>query len=461
MTDKILKDTCPKVSDSEYEANKNLGSILTMIKSVIIGLLMMNHFACPLSAQKLHFESNKPLGEAKGIYPGRVTWVRDSSVARWNGKDGHWWDDGNIDQGRLEAMYGKSLCALSGTQSAKKAWQKIFRYYNEQNGRGRRGYKKGETIAIKINLNNTYNTDDRDNDIDQSPQATVAILRQLTANAGVPQECITIYDATIGWKKRAMPDRIYKPVHRLFPRVKWMSAAGSQGVDSAHWVKDAITYTDPGVTLGTVLPRAVTDASYLINIALLKGHEISGVTLCAKNHFGSIPFPARMHSTHTVSQMTGTEGDYSAYVDLMGCPNLGKKTLLYIVDGIYGMQTNVGAPRAGRDRWKMFGNQWSASYFMSLDPVAIECVCMDFLFAEFGGELGFSGAPQFRKGSSQNCDNYLKEAAKGRNTKLGDYRPNGMKTGSLGVFEHWNNARDKQYSRNLGKKEGIELYEVK
>ncbi len=461
MTDKILKDTCPKVSDSEYEANKNLGSILTMIKIVIIGMLMMNHFACPLSAQKLHFESNKPLGEAKGIYPGRVTWVRDSSVARWNGKDGHWWDDGNIDQGRLEAMYGKSLCALSGTQSAKKAWQKIFRYYNEQNGRGRRGYKKGETIAIKINLNNTYDTGDRDNDIDQSPQATVAILRQLTANAGVPQECITIYDATIGWKKRAMPDRIYKPVHRLFPRVKWMSAAGSQGVDSAHWVKDAITYTDPGVTLGTVLPRAVTDASYLINIALLKGHEISGVTLCAKNHFGSIPFPARMHGTHTVSQMTGTEGDYSAYVDLMGCPNLGKKTLLYIVDGIYGMQTNVGAPRAGRDRWKMFGNQWSASYFMSLDPVAIECVCMDFLFAEFGGELGFSGAPQFRKGSSQNCDNYLKEAAKGRNTKLGDYRPNGVKTGSLGVFEHWNNARDKQYSRNLGKEEGIELYEVK
>lgn len=407
-----------------------------MIKNVIIGLLMMNHFACPLSAQKLHFESNKPIGEAKGIYPGRVTWVRDSSVARWNGKDGHWWDDGNIDQGRLEAMYGKSLCALSGTQSAKKAWQKIFRYYNEQNGRGRRGYKKGETIAIKINLNNTYDTGDRDNDIDQSPQATVAILRQLTANAGVPQECITIYDATIGWRKRAMPDRIYKPVHRLFPRVKWMSAAGSQGVDSAHWVKDAITYTDRGVTLGTVLPRAVTDASYIINIALLKGHEISGVTLCAKNHFGSIPFPARMHGTHTVSQMTGTEGDYSAYVDLMGCPNLGKKTLLYIVDGIYGMQTNVGAPRADRDRWKMFGNQWSASYFMSLDPVAIECVCMDFLFAEFGGELGFSGAPQFRKGSSQNCDNYLKEAAKGRNTKLGDYRPNGVKTGSLGVFEH-------------------------
>lgn len=428
---------------------------------MLLGFAMTFLSGSRLTAQELHFESNKPFGEAKGIYPGRVTWVRDSLVARWNGKDGHWWDDDNIDQNRLEAMYDKSLRALSGASSVKKAWQNIFRYYNEQNGRGRRGYQKGETVVIKINLNNTYDTNDQDNDIDQSPQATIALLRQLTAKAGVPQECITIYDATIGWKKRAVPDRIYNPVHCRFPRVKWMSATGSQGVDSARWVKDAITYTDPDVTLGTVLPQAVMKASYLINIALLKGHEISGVTLCAKNHFGSIPFPARMHGTHTVSQMTGKEGDYSAYVDLMGCPNLGKKTLLYIVDGIYGMQTNVGAPRADRDRWKMFNNQWSASYFMSLDPVAIECVCMDFLFAEFGKELGFSGAPQFKKGSSRNCDNYLKEAAKGWNAQFGDYRPNGIKTGSLGVFEHWNNARDKQYSRNLGRKKGIDLYQVK
>ena len=28
---------------------------------------------------------------------------------------------------------------------------------------------------------------------------------------------------------------------------------------------------------------------------------------------------------------------------------------------------------------------------------------------------------------------------------------------SLGVHEHWNNPRDKQYSRNLGKNKGIEL----
>jgi hypothetical protein len=31
---------------------------------------------------------------------------------------------------------------------------------------------------------------------------------------------------------------------------------------------------------------------------------------------------------------------------------------------------------------------------------------------------------------------------------------------SLGVHEHWNNAQEKQYSKNLGKGEGIELVSV-
>lgn len=437
--------------------NQTLSKVVRRYAGVMAFAMLININA---SAQELHFTSNQPVGEAKGIYPGRVTWIRDAEVARWNGMDGHWWDEGNIDQERLEHMYDKSVCALTGDKTPKSAWKSIFKYYNKQHGNSSRGYKKGEKIAIKINLNNTYDVRDRDNDIDQSPQATIALLRQLTQYAGVPQECITVYDATIGWKRRAVPDRIYQPVHQLFPKVKWMSAMGSEGVDSAHWVKDAISYTDPSVRLGTVLPKAVVDATYIINIALLKGHEITGATLCAKNHFGSIPFPAQMHGSHTVSQMDGKEGDYSAYVDLMGCPNLGKKTLIYIVDGLYGMQTNVGAPRADRDKWKMFGNEWSSCYFMSLDPVAIESVCLDFLFAEFGKELGFSGAPQFRKGSSQNCDNYLKEAAKGWNAQLGMYRPNGVETGSLGVFEHWNNAQEKKYSRNMGRNVGIELYMV-
>ncbi|MCM1312788.1 MAG: DUF362 domain-containing protein [Bacteroides sp.] len=431
---------------------KFLSSITTTIVSLFVMAAPHTH------AQQ--FVPNSPMGEAKGIYPGRVTFIHNKDAARWDGTTGHWWDEGNIDTEILDGMYDKSLCGLTGSKSPKDAWKNIFTYYNKNNSRGKRGYKAGETIVIKVNLNNTFDTNDRDNEIDQSPQATCAILRQLIEFAKVPEECIVVYDATLSWKARAIPDRIYAPAHSRYPKVRWMSANGSEGVEAADWVEDAITYTDPTVALGSKLPKAVVEADYLINLSLLKGHEITGVTAGAKNHFGSIQFPARMHDTPTVNQRNGKYGDYSALVDLMGCPNLGKKTVLHIVDGLYGMQTNVGAPNPQRDKWKTFGNQWSSCYLMSLDPVAIECVCLDFLYAEFGDKLGFSGARQFPEGSSKHCDNYLMEAARGTNDKFGEYRPNGTATGSLGVFEHWNNPQERKYSRNMGKKEGIELFTI-
>ena len=408
----------------------------------------------------LTFKSNEPIGTAKGIYPGRVTWVRDTTATPWDGKTGKWWEEKNINEKALAKMVSSSLKALTGEKEEKKAWKRLFEYYNETHGRGKRGWKAGELVAVKINVNNTYEASDVDNDIDQSPQATRALLHQLIDIAGIAQKDIMVYDASVGWKIRALPDRIYKPLHAEFPQVRWMDGPGSPGREKPEWVANAITYTSPEVELGNELPKAVVESQYLINIALFKGHEFAGVTLCAKNHFGSIRYPQKDHGKY-VTQMNGEKGDYSAFVDLMGCPNLGGKTMLYIVDGLYGMQTNIDAPQKPRDLWKhLFNGQWSASYFMSQDPVAIESVCLDFLFTEFQQDLGMSGAPWSKKGSSRNCDNYLIEAANGTNAKYGDYKPNGKKIGSLGVQEHWNNAKDKQYSRNLGRGKGIELVRI-
>ena len=62
------------------------------------------------------------------------------------------------------------------------------------------------------------------------------------------------------------------------------------------------------------------------------------------------------------------------------------------------------------------------------------------------------------------ADTYLVEAATIPNSPLGTkYDPEqdgSVLNHSLGVVEHWNNAIDKKYSRNLGKKEGIELVRV-
>jgi len=323
------------------------------------------------------------------------------------------------------------------------------------------GYRPGETVAIKINVNNTLAYDDVANHIDQSPQATRAILRQLTGPGGVAQKDILVYDASVGWRVRALPDRIYAPLHAEFPEVRWMDGQGMNGREKAEWVDGSISYSSPETELGTMLPRQIVDATYLINFALLKGHEMSGVTLCGKNHFGSIRFPQKDHPKY-VTPMNRPADGYSAYVDLMGSRNLGAKTMLYIVDGLYGMMTNVGDPRPDRDRWKnLFNGEWSSCYFMSQDPVAIDSVCLDFLRSEFPRDLGFSGNRAFPLGAIHNCDNYLHEAALGTNPRLGPYKPNGIVIGSQGVHEHWNNATDRKYSRNLSPEgKGIELFTV-
>jgi hypothetical protein len=57
-------------------------------------------------------------------------------------------------------------------------------------------------------------------------------------------------------------------------------------------------------------------------------------------------------------------------------------------------------------------------------------------------------------------DNYLHEAALAQRPPSGTrYAPagDGKSLQSLGVHEHWNNAEQKQYTRDLGTGEGIEL----
>jgi hypothetical protein len=135
---------------------------------------------------------------------------------------------------------------------------------------------------------------------------------------------------------------------------------------------------------------------------------------------------------------------YNALVDLNGSRHLDGKTLLCLIDGLYGGRSMGAVP----ERWKMppFHTNWPASLFASQDLVAIDSVALDFLRTEWG--------------LMPNADNFLHEAALADHPPSGvAYAPNGdgIPLASLGVHEHWNNAFDKQYSRNLGATNGLEL----
>ena len=143
-------------------------------------------------------------------------------------------------------------------------------------------------------------------------------------------------------------------------------------------------------------------------------------------------------------------GSYNCLVDLMGHKHLGGKTLLYMIDALYAAMNN----NSDVSRFQSFGDDWCSSLFISQDPVAIDSVGLDFMRNEPGGENVCSGL---------SIDNYLHEAALVNDPPSGIfYNPNGdgVRLESLGVHEHWNNAVDKQYSRNLGIGDGIELIAV-
>jgi gluconolactonase len=106
-----------------------------------------------------------------------------------------------------------------------------------------------------------------------------------------------------------------------------------------------------------------------------------------------------------------------------------------------------------------FNNYWPSRIFLSQDPVAIDSVTYDFMYNEWNAanpvDTNMNGYPHI-----YGAEDYLHEAALIPDPCSGvNYDPNhdGGLTESLGVHEHWNNATDKQYSRNLGTGEGIEL----
>jgi gluconolactonase len=205
------------------------------------------------------------------------------------------------------------------------------------------------------------------------------------------------------------------------------------------------------------VPESFAEAEYLIDFANLKAHTGAGVTLCAKNHYGSlIRWPAEKgyYDLHKAG-FSKEVGIYRNQVDLMGHSSIGGKTVLYLIDGLYCGVHPVDMNKGPR-RWKSppFNGDWTSSLLASQDPVAIDSVGFDFLYAEYED-------PARRPG----VDDYLHEAARADNPPSGtfydpDHAGNVKRLASLGVHEHWNNPQEKKYSRNLGTGDGIELVAV-
>lgn len=402
------------------------------------------------------FPQHGPLGTARGINPGRVTWIHKPGVVAWDGVD-YWWKPKNYDQKTILAMIDLGLTSLTGAGDASGAWQALFEWRNRENGKG--GYRPGQKIAIKMNMNGAGEYNDDPHGQLASPYGNPVLLQclllSLVQSGGARPGDITVFDTC----------RIYPDYMRAM-----CSQGPLEGVSFRHRDEggplDAVADKSSQIRWAgnidgeaTFFPRCLTEATYLINVANLKGHSW-GMTLGAKNHFGSFvnsdrrrtPAAAGLHGNIIESQM----GEYSALADLNGQKQIEAKTILTILDALITATSETGNITPAKARWEMepFNGDFACSLFFSQDPVAIDSVGADFLVNE----------PVMRRHNSNMTrkpamENYLHESA------LRDRPPSGTVYGdgeggkavSLGVHEHWNNPREKLYSGNRKPGHGIEL----
>lgn len=419
--------------------------------------------AClPLTGLAQEKSDSKPLGKARGIHPGRVVWAHDPEVTRWQDPDdGYWWDQNRVKQERVDAMMARAVCDLTGEGKVGGAWSKLFQHLNQARGKGDAGYKPGEKVLIKPNWvgmiyrEGHVNLDEctfirRHNYMNTAPQMILALLRQLVS-VGVAPADITVCDTLA-----CIVNEYHDLIKGEFSQVRHEDYTGKFGRIKAKPSQQPLFWSSrPEGKAPDYLPTCFAEADYLVNFANLKAHSGGGVTLCAKNHYGSLvrwPVQEGYYDIHPncFSKQTAI---YRPLVDLTGHAHLGGKTVLYLMDGIFaGVHPRDPLPQ--KMNAQPFNGYWPCSLFASQDPVAIDSVGCDFLstqWPEFAGRPG--------------VDDYLHEAALAGDPPSGTFYDPNHKTGttrltSLGVHEHWNNPREKKYSRNLGTGDGIELAAV-
>ena len=425
--------------------------------------------------------ANTPMGIARGIFPGRVVWVHNPDAVNQDcvvdEPDHGWVERENQDQAVVDRMLSAALQNLTGEATDSAAWDAIFRYHNAARGKGSVGYAAGEKIFIKTNATSAMHVNPADltstsyyGVCETSVASVLAVLRQLVNVVGIAQS-----DLYVGDPIKHIYKHLYDVWHGEFPDIHYLDhndypLLGRERALASTTAK--ITYSDKGTVLRTGLGSPVynddlytvfEDAEYLINIPVLKGHQRAGVTMFAKNHFGS---HTRDYADHLHEGLVSPSGPgdlrrtgyglYRVQVDFMIHRLTGGKNLVYILDALWASDWELNKPV----KWSMspFNHGYTSSIFVSLDPVAIESVGYDFLRSEFTASSGADTSVQM-----SGVDDYLHQAADSANWPDGImYDPNndGTYIASLGVHEHWDNAVDKKYSRNLGTGTGIELIDI-
>lgn len=352
-------------------------------------------------------KTTTPVGPPPSVGEPRVAHVRAANATNWNGTNSQSYYR-QVNQEVVDTMFAQALLNLTGAANASAAWNTLFGRINKN------GYEAGQKIAVKINLNyalyGSNNCTLMSNEyINATPQPVIAMLKSMkNAVPGVKFSDIYLYDAT-GSPNQGGP--YGRPIYEYY-RTQISSAC--QGVnfvgyfDKNNGCADIIQSTygkDTSLVVKFHSPKSnglldrklvdiLYDASYLINMPLLKGHgspsESGSSTLAfsgaLKNHYGSINYvyASGDDNLHSYTNLFDSHysASYSPMVEIYKNANVAYKTILNVTDGLFGStwgHTTVNT-------WSYF-NGPANSLLLSIDPVALDTVLGDIVSVE----RGFSG----------------------------------------------------------------------
>jgi Domain of unknown function (DUF362) len=274
-----------------------------------------------------------------------------------------------INEDVVELMLDRGLCELTDAGSAKDAWLQLLP-----------GLQLSDRVTIKMNMNNaSFDENVTTNRMDQTMPLVNGILGHLVNGLGLPEENITILDASRWFHPLIMKGRCN------FENVRWVDES-----DPDRWDKnEEVTFTadepEPGGEFW--MPKAYTSADHIINLCLLKTHAC-GITGAMKSHFGSIPSPRNLHEGM---------GGKSYIADVCNTPSIRDKVRLNIADALFAnWHNNVWAPRP----WKSFPEESPNSLIFGKDPVALDSVMLDHIMDE--AKAQGEDAPQWLKDNLAN-----------------------------------------------------------
>jgi len=226
---------------------------------------------------------------------------------------------GNISPIVLKKMINRGMMALTGQKEISSCWKKFF--------------SPNDIVGIKVNCLGGRM-------IATHPELVTVIMEGLR-KAGIPDNQIIIWDR--------LTEELKKAGYRTNLRSRGVKCFGT----------DAVGY-DPIPELvgsiGSCFSKIIsTHCTALINVPVLKDHDLAGVSLGMKNFFGAIHNPNKYHDSNC-----------NPYVaDLNSHPYIKNKLRMVVLDGITA-QCNGGPAYNAKWNWNYSG------ILVSRDPVALD-----------------------------------------------------------------------------------------